>query len=272
MTSSVEPTNISGSSTWELPSFDVAVHAARLHPHALVIPVINEGERIRSQLLRIQESKLPVDVIVADGGSIDGSLDPLFIVGAGVRAVLTKTGPGRLGAQLRMAYAWCLREGYEGIVTIDGNGKDGVGAVTDMVAKLQEGYDYVQGSRYLPGGLAENTPLERTIANRAIHAPLLSLAGRHWFTDTTNGFRAYSRRYLLDPRVQPFRDVFQHYELLFYLTVRAGQIGMKVAQLPVQRRYPAGMPTPTKIAGLSGKIKVLRQTLAAALGHFSPSK
>jgi len=40
-----------------------------------VIPVINEGDRIRGQLMRIRDSGLPVDVIVADGGSTDGLLD-----------------------------------------------------------------------------------------------------------------------------------------------------------------------------------------------------
>lgn len=269
--SPASPTSeMSGSGSWELPTFEARVQAARTHQYALVIPVINEGERIRSQLLRIQNARLPVDVIVADGGSTDGSLDCEFTVGAGVRAVLTNTGAGKLSAQLRMAYAWCLREGYAGIVTMDGNGKDGVDAVADMIAKLQQGYDYVQGSRYLPGGLAENTPLERTIANRFIHAPLLSLAGRHWFTDTTNGFRAYSARYLLDPRVKPFRDVFQRYELLFYLTARAGQLGMRVAQVPVQRRYPHNLPTPTKIAGPLGNLGILMQTIAVALGRLNP--
>ncbi len=149
-------------SNWDVPAHEVALYAARRHKHALVIPVINEGERIRGQLLRIQAANLPVDVVIADGGSTDGSLDPDFVAAAGVRAVLTKTGPGKLSAQLRMAYAWCLREGYAGIVTIDGNGKDGVEAVAAMVVKLEEGCDYVQGSRYLPGGAAENTPLERT--------------------------------------------------------------------------------------------------------------
>jgi dolichol-phosphate mannosyltransferase len=261
---------IVGDDEWQLPAFEIAIFTPRRHDHVLVIPVINEGERIRGQLLRIRDAGLPVDVIVADGGSTDGSLDAVFVADADVRAVLTKTGPGKLGAQLRMAYAWCLREGYRGIVTIDGNGKDGVEAVAHMVAKLEEGCDYAQGSRYLPGGVAENTPLERTIANRLIHAPLLSLAGRHWFTDTTNGFRAYSARYLLDPRVQPFREVFQRYELLFYLTVRAGQIGMRVAHVPVQRRYPAMAAAPTKITGVRSKLSVLGQTLQAALGRYSP--
>jgi dolichol-phosphate mannosyltransferase len=257
-------------SDWELPSFDTVEIRAKAERYALVVPVINEGDRIRSQLLRTAAEGLPVDVVVADGGSTDGSLDVAFLTSVGLRALLTKTGPGKLSAQLRMAYAWCLQQGYEGIVTIDGNGKDGLGAVREIVAKLEAGYDYVQGSRYVAGGLAENTPLERTIANRGIHAPVLSLSGRHWFTDTTNGFRGYSRAYLLDPRVQPFRSIFMRYELLFYLTVRAGQIGRRVCQVPVQRRYPKDAATPTKIAGWRGKVEILRQTFAAALGFYAP--
>jgi hypothetical protein len=257
---------------WQLPTFEEAVYTPKHHAHALVIPVINEGERIRNQLRRILETDQKVDIIVADGGSTDGSLDPDFVGGLPVRAVLTKTGPGKLSAQLRMAYAWCLREGYEGIVTIDGNGKDGIEAIADFVAQLEAGYDYVQGSRYAKGGLAENTPLERTIGNRMIHAPLLSLAGRHWLTDTTNGFRGYSVRYLSHPDVQPFRDIFMNYELLFYLTVRAGQLGLRVGQLPVQRSYPLGEATPTKITGHGAKANVLKQTFAAAFGLFAPGK
>ncbi len=255
---------------WELPSFQEDIMAAKNTRFALVIPVLNEGDRIRQQLLRIQAMGLPTDVILADGGSTDGSTEREFLQNAGVRAVLTKTGEGRLSAQLRIAYAWCIRQGYDGIITVDGNGKDGVEAVLLFVEQLERGFDYVQGSRYLSGGGSQNTPLERTIANRLIHAPILSLAGRHWFTDTTNGFRAYSTRYLLHPNVQPFRDIFLRYELLFYLTVRAGQLGLRVCQVPVKREYPAGEATPTKISGFYGKLHLLMQTLRVALGAYTP--
>ena len=255
---------------WIVPSFEKTVYRARESSYALVIPVINEGERIREQLRRIANAALPVDVVVADGGSTDNSLAADFITSLPVRAVLTKTGPGRLSAQLRMAYAWCLSEEYAGIVTIDGNGKDNVEAVTEFVRCLQEGFDYVQGSRYQPGGAAEHTPLERTIANRFIHAPLMSIGAGHWFTDTTNGYRGYSRKFLLDPRVHPFRDVFMNYELLFYLTVRAGQLGFRITEVPVRRTYPANAAVPTKITGVGAKFAVLKQTFFAAAGKYKP--
>ena len=255
---------------WQVPAFETTLCEPKAHRHVLIIPVINEGERIRKQLRTIRDARLEVDVIVADGGSSDGSLDAEFIATVPVRAILRKTGPGKLSAQLRMAYAWALDEGYDGLITIDGNGKDEVEAVTRFVSRLNQGYDYVQGSRYRRGGKAENTPLERTIGNRLIHAPLLSLAGRRLLTDTTNGFRGYSRRYLLDPRVALFRDVFQSYELLFYLTVRAGQLGYRVCEVPVRRSYPVGEAPPTKIAGWKGKLAILDQVWRAARGEFAP--
>lgn len=256
---------------WELPEFDKEVFKKKCHQYALVIPVINEGERIRRQLREIAALELPVDVVIADGGSTDGSLETEFLKEVGVSALLTKLGAGKLSAQLRMGYAWCLRAGYRGIVTVDGNGKDGVERIPDIVDMLKDGYDYVQGSRYIKGGIAQNTPIDRAIANRFIHAPMLSLAGKYKYSDTTNGFRGYSSRYLTDPRVQPFRGIFMGYELLFYLTVRAGQIGMKVGQIGVSRCYPAGEAVPTKINSFSGRLAILKQAIAAALGKYNPS-
>ena len=244
--------------------------SARSHDHALVIPVINEGERIRDQLMRIQALCPRVDIVIADGGSTDDSVRPEFLRSVGVRACLVKRDRGKLSAQLRMGYAWCLTEGYQGIVTIDGNGKDDVAAIADFVSRLEEGFDYVQGSRYRPGGHGINTPLERWVAGRLIHAPIVSLAAGRRLTDTTNGFRGYSRRFLFDPRVAPFRAIFDRYALLFYLSARAGQLGYRICEIPVTRRYPRNEKIPTKVSGVKARFAMLGELVAVALGRYHP--
>lgn len=128
----------------------------------------------------------------------------------------------------------------------------------------------MQGSRFIKGGKAVNTPLSRWLAVRFIHAPVISLAARHWFTDTTNAYRAYSRAYLTHPAVQPLRDIFPGYELLAYLSVRATQLGLKACEVPVERAYPKNEPAPTKIKGFKGNSNLLKILFAALAGKYDP--
>jgi dolichol-phosphate mannosyltransferase len=236
---------------WAVPDFDVKGLHERRTRHVVVIPVMNEGDRIRGQLARMHAIglHLEADILIADGGSTDGSTDPEFLRGIGVRACLTKRGPGALSAQLRCAYAWALDEGYEGIVTIDGNGKDGVETVPQFLAALDDGYGYAQASRFIRGGHAENTPWLRTLAIRLIHAPVLSLAAGRWLTDTTQGYRSYSRA---------------------YLTVRASQLGYRVREIPTSRVYPKGEAIPTKIQGLRPLVDLLAVLCRTVTGAYHP--
>ncbi|HQU09052.1 MAG TPA: glycosyltransferase family 2 protein, partial [Opitutales bacterium] len=199
----------------EVPSYDIQLWLGRQHPYCIVIPVINEGPRIGDLLNRMSALKLQdvADIIIADGGSTDGSLNETLLRANNVRGLLHKTGPGKLSAQLRCAYAFVLEQGYEGIVTIDGNNKDDPDTIPTFIDALKSGVDFAQASRYIPGGVAVNTPKLRQFAIRWIHAPALSIASGFRWTDTTQGFRAYSRRILLDPKVAPFRSIFSSYEL-----------------------------------------------------------
>lgn len=255
----------------ELPAVDVVFDSDRSSDYAVLIPVINEGERILCQLRGMVGMQLGLDVLVVDGGSTDGSMEPVRLAEElGVQTLLLKTGSGRLSAQLRIGMAHALLKGYAGIVTIDGNGKDDYNAIPTFAATLADNFDYVQGSRYLPGGVAENTPLDREFGVKWIHAPLISLGAGFHYTDTTNGFRAFSRRFLLDRRVRPFRAVFDTYNLHYYLSVRAPRLGFRVCELPVARRYPEAARLPSKISGLRARMDILRQTVLAAAGSYNP--
>lgn len=258
--------------TWQVPTFDTPLWLGQSQPWCVVIPVINEGERIDKLLDRMAALGIKnlADILIVDGGSTDGSLNSAALQIQGVRGLLIKTGPGKLSAQLRCAYAFALDQGYAGIVTIDGNNKDDPEAIPRFIHALQDGADVVQASRYLPGGVGENTPKLREFAIRRIHAPVLSLcSGFHW-TDTTQGFRAYSRPLLLDPNVAPFRDIFATYELLAYLSYRAPKLGYRCLELPTTRRYPATGQIPTKISSLQGNLAVLTILLNACRGRYNP--
>jgi len=253
----------------QVPAFDELFWLGKRHQWCVVVPVINEGERIKSLLARISELNLDIDIIIIDGGTTDGSLNSATLQEIGVRGLLVKTGAGGLSAQLRCAYAFALDYGYEGIITIDGNNKDDPSAIPQFIEALKIGIDFVQASRFISGGVAENTPKLRDLAIRFIHAPLLSFAsGFHW-TDTTQGFRAYSKEMLLDPRVGIFRDVFSKYELLAYLSYRVPRLGYKCKELPTVRRYPKGL-VPTKITALKGNLMVLMTLFKACIGRYNP--
>lgn len=122
---------------------------------ALVIPVINEGQRILNQLLQIQDGKYKVDIVIVDGGSNDGSLEEFQKSIYGVTTLLIKQDNGGLSSQLKIAFHHCLKSKYKSVITIDGNNKDDVNGIVRLSSALMEGYDFIQGSRFIKGGLKE---------------------------------------------------------------------------------------------------------------------
>lgn len=255
-----------------VPRFRREEYAEKRSAYCLLIPIINEGNRIHRELDRAMGAGVHelVDIVICDGGSTDGCTEEATLRSLGVNTLLTKMDTGKQGAQLRMGIHWALKRGYEGVLTIDGNDKDSIEDVPRFLEKLEEGFDLIQGSRFIPGGKAVNTPKSRFFAVRLIHAPVISLTARQWFTDTTNAYRAYSRRYLTHPDVQPLRDIFQTYELLAYLSVRATQVGLRACEVPVTRAYPKGEPTPTKIKGMKGNHQLMSILLRNLMGAYAP--
>jgi dolichol-phosphate mannosyltransferase len=258
------------SSTWELPNYLTCELKPKQSKYCVCIFAIDEGQRIRTQLKNMQSISQKIDVIIADGDSTDGSLEIDFLQSVSVRTLLTKKDRGGLSAQMRMAFAYAILEGYEGIITIDGNNKDDATAISLFIEALEQNFDHVQGSRFIKGGKAINTPWSRYLAIQLIHAPLISLAAGFRYTDTTNGFRAYSCRFLLDPKVAPFRHVFLTYEMHYYLAIRAIHLGYKVIELPVTRQYPNVGLIPTKISPIKGNLRVIKILLKACLNLFDP--
>jgi hypothetical protein len=253
-----------------VPDYTVEPLAPRRARFVICVFVLNENGRLHRQLAAMQPYLAGVDLAIADGGSTDGSVAADVLKPFGVTAVLVKRGPGKLSAQMRMAFHWALESGYDGVIVMDGNGKDGPEAIPAFARKLADGDDHVQGSRFIPGGISENLPRSRWWGLKLLHVPLIRWAAGFRYTDTTNGFRAYSRRLLEDPRVAPLRDLFTTYELHYYLAIRAARLGFRVVEIPVARRYPSHGPIPTKISPVRGGLKVIGCLFRAVSGRLEP--
>ena len=257
-----------------IPNFIANEYSSKKTKYCLCIPIINEKGKIEKELERAKKFNIDkiIDIIICDGDSSDGSTNEDILKIFGVNSLLVKKDTGKQGAQLRMGFWWALQRGYEGIVTIDGNNKDSIESVPLFIEKLEQGYDFIQGSRFLKGGKAINTPLIRHLAVKIIHAPIISLISKYKFSDTTNAFRGYSKKYLTHNNVLPFRNIFQGYELLAYLSVRASQLGLKVVEVPVMRVYPKKGKIPTKISFIKGNFALLKIIIKLIFNYYNPKK
>lgn len=254
-----------------IPEFEQNIFFERKNRYCLLIPLFNEGERYVNQVKKMIKNGVfeKVDVVICDAGSTDGTTDPEYLKETGHRALLVRKGKGRQSTDLRMGYFWALKQGYEGIVTVDGNDKDGTEAINLFVEKLDKGYDYIQGSRFIKGGREENTPLVRKMALKFINEPVMTFCAHKHLTDTTNGFRGYSKKFLEDDRVIPFRECFWGYELCYYLPIRACRLKYKTCEVPVFRGYPKD-EVPSKIGGLKGNLYQLSILHHCVWKHYNP--
>lgn len=258
--------------TQGVPDYRGRIYRVKKNKTALLIPVLNEGTRILRQLEELNLINLNVDIVIADGGSNDLTQENIEKNIAIVYTFLTMEDSGALSTQLRMGFHYCLSQNYDSVITMDGNNKDDPNGIQRIQEALESGIDFVQGSRFISGGESVNTPLLRYIAIRFLHAPLTSLGAKFWFTDSTNGFRGHSAGLLGHPELGIFRKEFDSYELLAYIPVRARQVGLSVREVPVTRRYPKGVVTPTKIHGARAKVNILIILLRVLTGRYCPVK
>ena len=143
-----------------------------------------------------------------------------------------------IGYAIKQGYHYALSNNYDIIVVMAGNGKDDPQEIPRLTTPvLKNNFDYVQGSRFLPGGRRERNPLLRGVFSR-LFPFLWTWLTETRCTDVTNGFRAYRAELLHDPQVHVWQDWLNHYELEYYLHYKALTLGYRFTERPVSKTYP----------------------------------
>ncbi|MDP9246354.1 MAG: glycosyltransferase family 2 protein [Chloroflexota bacterium] len=226
---------------------------------AAVLPLFNEGAAAADLVRRMPA--IVGHTFVVDDGSTDGG--PALALAAGATVISLGRNRG-VGAAIRAGLDAARAAGCEIGVVMAASGKDRPEELLDLVAALDAGADYAQGSRFLAGGASVNLPFVRGLLIHGFTLMFRLLTGFNG-TDVTNGFRAYRLALLDDPRVRIHQQWLDRYELEYYVHWKAITLGYRVVEVPVSKTYPARRTNYSKIRPVLDWWHMIRPALLLAL-------
>ncbi len=188
---------------------------------SIVIPAMNERDNLELLLPALKEvvagMGIDAEIIVADGGSVDGT-----------REVSANRG-ARVVAQVERGYGGALLAGFEAsrapyIATMDADLSHRPVVLEELWNQRDKG-EVVIASRYVPGGTAEVGPVRRLLSRilNVTYARVLSLPVK----DLSSGFRLYRRNVLQGIPIQS-RD----FDVLEEILIRIHAEGWEIREVP----------------------------------------
>ncbi len=235
----------------------------------IVIFAFNEGVKLRRAVDRLARARptLPprCDVAIMDDGSTDGQPETLAAAN-GFQLIRHNLNSG-VGAAVRSVIRYCREHGYEATAWVAGNDKDNPDELARLLDPILSGVaDFVQGSRYAPGGEFGNMPAYRQVATRFIHPFLMRLVTGFRFTDSTNGFRAMRLGIFDDDRIDLHQPWLDAYEMEPYIVFKVVSLGYRLVEVPCTKIYPPASEGYTKMKPFTGWWSILRPLLILGLG------
>ena len=199
----------------------------------IIVPTYNERENLPRMAQRLLSLPLPVDMLVVDDSSPDGTgkiADELAARHPEIQ-VLHRAGKNGLGRAYIAGFDWALQRGYEFVFEMDcdfSHNPDDIPAFLDA-AKHQDA-DLVLGSRYSGGVRVLNWPLKRLLLSRCAGIYVWAVTGMP-FTDPTGGYKCFRRRALAAVNLDEIHS--NGYSFQIEMTHRLWRQGMKIVEVPI---------------------------------------
>ncbi|MDP8974897.1 MAG: glycosyltransferase family 2 protein [Actinomycetota bacterium] len=195
----------------------------------IIIPAYNEEKSLPGVLDELLSEVSLEDVIVVVDGSTDQTAAVARQAGAHVAELPFNLG---IGGALRTGFRFAQRAGYTQAVQLDADGQHDPTHIKRLLDALDDGADMVVGSRFSTDESHYAVGRVRGRAMALLRLTIKLLSGHH-FTDTSSGFRAFSR---------PVIDLFaQTYPVEYMDSVEALLLacyaGFRVAEVPTTMRH-----------------------------------
>lgn len=199
----------------------------------IIMPTYNERDNLPRMAARLLKLPVPVDLLVVDDGSPDGTgkiADELAAQHPQIH-VLHRAQKNGLGRAYIAGFQWALERDYEFIFEMDGDFSHDPADIPEFldVAK-DEDADLVLGSRYSDGVRVVNWPLKRLILSRSAGVYVRIITGMP-FSDPTGGYKCFRRRAL--EAIQLDQVQSNGYTFQIEMTHRLWRQGMKITETPI---------------------------------------
>ena len=195
---------------------------------SVVIPCLNEADTladcVRKAQQAIHENGIEGEVIVADNGSSDGSLQIAAALGARVVSVAARGYGSALMGGIVAAHGRFIIMG-------DADGSYDFSEIPKFVQKLRQGYDLVQGCR-LPAGGGRVMPGAMPGLHRWVGNPIFSLIASNWFKspihDVYCGLRGFAKEHY-----QRLGQKCSGMEFATEMIIKSSSLKARIAEVPI---------------------------------------
>lgn len=200
----------------------------------VLIPTYNEAANIEGVLRRTLQQTPPLDVLVIDDGSPDGTADLVRALQAAFPGRLhlkERTGKLGLGSAYKLGFRYALEHGYAYVCEMDADLSHNPDDLPRLVAPVRLGQaDLAIGSRYVDGVRVMNWPLSRLILSYGAGVYTRAIT-RMPIYDVTAGFKCYSRSVLAAIDLDDVKS--NGYSFQVEMKYRAWQLGFRLAEVPI---------------------------------------
>jgi dolichol-phosphate mannosyltransferase len=197
----------------------------------VIIPTYNERENLIELLGRIFAQNLPVEVLIVDDSSPDGTGALADEISAGDPRVHVMHRPGKLG--LGSAYVagfrYALDRDYDAVFEMDADFSHNPDSIPEFLHEIEQA-DLVLGSRYLHGVTVVNWPLSRLVLSYAANVYSRVITGMP-VKDLTGGYKCFRRQVLQS--IDWTRVKSDGYGFQIEINFKAWRKGFRIKEIPI---------------------------------------
>jgi len=158
----------------------------------VIVPAYNEEGAIAGVVKDLRLNFPQGDILVVNDGSRDRTSQISRALGVAVIDLPYNLG---IGGAMQTGFLYALAQCYDAAIQFDGDGQHRADEIPKVLnASLSKGADLVVGSRFLSEE-GFSSSIQRRIGSKILALVVSALVGRK-ITDTTSGFRVYSRKTL----------------------------------------------------------------------------